>query len=139
MSLTARIVSLLRSQTLSATRALRDRVQNQNSAPGRSKDAAAQDPFSSAGWNGAEASAGADSGAATAQDPELATYYANLEIPYGSNLAEVKSAWKRQVRRYHPDRFATDPERLAIATELLQGINHAHRELCRHLEASEPS
>ena len=48
-------------------------------------------------------------------DPLLARYYANLEIPYGSDLETVDRAWKRLLRKYHPDRHATDPGAAATA------------------------
>ena len=71
-------------------------------------------------------------------DPELAAYYANLEIPYGSDLAAVRRAWKRLVKNYHPDLHSDDPEKRRIANELTQGINHAYKRLADHLEAQMP-
>lgn len=68
-----------------------------------------------------------------AVDPELARYYANLEIPYGSDLATVREAWKRLMRKYHPDLHGSDAARLATATELVKGLNHAYEELARRL------
>ncbi len=67
-------------------------------------------------------------------NPELARYYANLELPYGADLAQVNEAWKRMVRKYHPDLHSQDPERQKIATELVKGLNHAHDQLKAHLE-----
>lgn len=67
-------------------------------------------------------------------DPELARYYANLEVPYGSDLATVERAWKRLLRRYHPDRHATDQERQVIANDLVKELNRAYAELKRRLE-----
>lgn len=66
-------------------------------------------------------------------DPELAGYYANLEVPYGSDLDTVRQAWKKLLRKYHPDLHSTDPEKRRIATELTQGLNHAYRELEKRL------
>lgn len=71
-------------------------------------------------------------------DPHLARLYANLELPYGADLATVVSAWKRLAREYHPDRHAGDDERSRRATELLQELNAAYRQLREHLEAAEP-
>lgn len=71
---------------------------------------------------------------ATGQDPELARYYANLEVPYGSDLDTIEKAWKRLMRQYHPDRHATDPERQRIANELTGQLNHAFGELRSRLE-----
>ncbi|RMH96265.1 MAG: J domain-containing protein, partial [Calditrichaeota bacterium] len=40
------------------------------------------------------------------------------------------------LRRYHPDRFPDDPQRQALANELIKQLNHAYRELERHLQQS---
>lgn len=69
-----------------------------------------------------------------AVDPVLARYYANLEVPYGSDLETVERAWKRLLRRYHPDVHATDPERQEIANDLVKELNRAYRHLRRTLE-----
>lgn len=67
-------------------------------------------------------------------DPELARYYANLELPLGADLQQVKEAWKRLVRRYHPDLHSTDPDNQRVATELVQGLNRAYEELRKRLK-----
>jgi DnaJ-domain-containing protein 1 len=63
-------------------------------------------------------------------DPELRRYYANLELPEGASLAEVKAAYRRLVRTYHPDRHAGDPDAARITMEL----RTAYEQLTRHLE-----
>lgn len=72
-------------------------------------------------------------GANQRQDPVLARYYANLEVPYGSDLETVERAWKRLLRRYHPDVHASDPERQRIADDLVKQLNRAYSELRRRL------
>ncbi|MCB0293093.1 MAG: J domain-containing protein, partial [Calditrichaeota bacterium] len=67
-------------------------------------------------------------------DPELARYYANLEVPYGSDLATVTRAWKALLKRYHPDKHSTDPEKQRVANDLVQQLNHAYEQLRRHLQ-----
>ena len=67
------------------------------------------------------------------QDPLLAQYYANLEVPYGSDLETVRRAWKNLLRKYHPDRHSGDPEKQAIANRLVQELNHAFQELEKRL------
>ncbi len=69
------------------------------------------------------------------RDPVLARYYANLEVPYGSDLETVHEAWKRLMRKYHPDLHSADPERQHIGTELVKQLNHAYEELRQRLEA----
>lgn len=62
----------------------------------------------------------------SAPDP-LAEYYANLEIPVGSDRATIKKAWKAQMKKYHPDLHSADPEKKRIAEELTRQLNQAHR------------
>lgn len=71
-------------------------------------------------------------------DPTLARLYANLELPYGADREAVRAARRRLLARYHPDRFAGDPDKARLATELVQGINHAHDELLKHLDKETP-
>lgn len=61
--------------------------------------------------------------------PDLAQYYANLEVPYGADLATVRSAWKRMMKKYHPDLHSKDPEKYRTATLLTQRLTEAYQEL----------
>jgi len=61
-------------------------------------------------------------------DP-LAKYYANLEIPVGSDRETVKTAWKTQMKKYHPDLHGSDPKKKQIAEELTRQLNEAYRTL----------
>ena len=62
-------------------------------------------------------------------DPALAEYYANLELPYGSDLKTVRAAWRRMMKQYHPDRHARDEEKRRTADELTARLTRAYREL----------
>lgn len=70
-----------------------------------------------------------------ARDEKIAGYYANLEIPYGSDLETVKKAYRNLMKRYHPDNFAGNPEKQKIATEIAKGLNKAYQELEKHLQS----
>ncbi len=59
-------------------------------------------------------------------DP-LAKYYANLEIPVGSDRETIKAAWKAQMKKYHPDLHGSDPKKKQIAEELTRQLNEAYR------------
>ena len=59
-------------------------------------------------------------------DP-LAKYYANLEIPVGSDQITIKSAWKKQLKKYHPDLHCSDPGKKIIAENLTRQLNEAYR------------
>ena len=70
---------------------------------------------------------------APAEDPVLAGYYANLELPYGANIEEVKAAWKRLMKQYHPDRHAQDPAKREVANALCAQLTQAYKELEKSL------
>jgi len=86
-------------------------------------------------WRGYGASdtAGKRPSPVPTQDPVLAGYYANLDLPYGANLAAVKAAWKRLMKKYHPDRHAQDPAKRQVANELCAELTRAYWELERAL------
>jgi DnaJ-class molecular chaperone len=67
-------------------------------------------------------------------DPRLAGYFANLEIPYGSDLETATRAWKKMLKKYHPDLHSNNTEKKQIANELVQGLNRAYEEIKKYLE-----
>ena len=67
-----------------------------------------------------------------AEDP-LARYYANLEIAPGADREAVKSAWKRMMKKYHPDLHDTDPEKRRTADELTRRLTESYRILDKEL------
>lgn len=62
-------------------------------------------------------------------DPRLQSCYAMLEIPYGSSLEQSRSAWKRLLKKYHPDLFSSNPEKARIAEEISQELNLAFEDI----------
>jgi DnaJ-domain-containing protein 1 len=66
--------------------------------------------------------------------PDIRRFYANLELPIGASLPEVKAAYRRLMRRYHPDRHQNDPDRVRAANELAQRLREAYEGLTAHLE-----
>ena len=70
-------------------------------------------------------------------DSRLARFYANLEVPYGSDIGIVRAAWKRQMKKYHPDLHAADAEKRRIANELAAELTTAYRELEHSLKQKE--
>jgi hypothetical protein len=69
-------------------------------------------------------------GAARGRDPDLARYYERLELPYGSDFEAVKAAYRKLMRRYHPDLHGgKSPEKLRAATEVAQALTQAYNEL----------
>lgn len=52
-----------------------------------------------------------------------------LELGCDAGATEIRSAYRRLCRRYHPDRFANDADKSASANELLAEINRAYEVL----------
>lgn len=65
-------------------------------------------------------------------DP-LAQYYANLELPPGADRKAVRSAWKRLMKKYHPDLHEMDPDKIDTANELARKITEAYQILDKEL------
>jgi DnaJ-domain-containing protein 1 len=65
-------------------------------------------------------------------DP-LAQYYSNLELQPGANREAVHSAWKRLMKKYHPDLHETDPKKIDIANELTRKLTEAYQILDKEL------
>ncbi len=63
----------------------------------------------------------------------LRDYYANLEVPFGSDLETVKDAYKTLMRKYHPDRHSENSEMEALATDLSQEITRAFQAIESYL------
>ena len=49
-------------------------------------------------------------------------------------LDTVRRAWRRLIKKYHPELYSTDEDKKRIAMDLVQGLNRAYEELVRHLE-----
>lgn len=49
-----------------------------------------------------------------------------LELDRGATRRQIRGAYRRLCRRYHPDRFANDTAKSRTATELLIEINRAY-------------
>lgn len=70
-----------------------------------------------------------------AHQEKLRQYYANLELPDGADWPQVKSAYRRLMRKYHPDRHRDNPEQQRISTELTQKLRVAYEALRKELKA----
>ena len=60
---------------------------------------------------------------------QVRQYYANLELPFGADLEEVKHAYRRLMRQYHPDKHQDDPARRQLANQLSTRLSVAYNEL----------
>ncbi len=70
------------------------------------------------------------------EEKKIAQYYANLEVPYGAGLEEVKKSWKNLLKKYHPDVHMDEDKKLK-ATILTQKLNEAYFKLEKYLKEKE--
>jgi DnaJ-domain-containing protein 1 len=66
-------------------------------------------------------------------DKRLRELYAQLETPYGAPFSEVKTSFRRLMRKYHPDLHLGNPQKHKTATQLTMSLTQAYNELELHL------
>ncbi|MDR0539362.1 MAG: J domain-containing protein [Spirochaetaceae bacterium] len=72
----------------------------------------------------------ADFTAAMSRPPEkLRADFAELEVPFGATEDECKSAYKRLLKKHHPDRHAGHAGNMKKATEKAAKINTAYERI----------
>lgn len=64
-------------------------------------------------------------------DPRLARlrWLRTLELGPEATEGEIRGAYRKLMRKYHPDRYASDPEKYKAATEVAQKITEAYNGL----------
>jgi DnaJ-domain-containing protein 1 len=70
------------------------------------------------------------SSAPPTNEEKKARFYALLGLPPTASTQEVKQAYKKLVKRCHPDLFFDNPPLRQKAQEILTKINQAYDELC---------
>jgi DnaJ-domain-containing protein 1 len=55
--------------------------------------------------------------------------FANLGLEPSASLEQVRRAHRQLLSRYHPDRFAPDPEKQRLATRITQILNASFRRI----------
>lgn len=74
--------------------------------------------------------AGARSGAGPGGIPEeLRQDYRNLEVEFGAPLEAVRKSYRSLMVIYHPDRYASNPKKLQIATEITKKLGESYRRI----------
>ena len=101
------------------------------------KDAAARGgpipPRPSSSSTGSSSSSGARPPRPGSNAAQVADWYKTLNLPVGADLAEVKSAYRGLMRRYHPDMHANNPQKQKAANELSLRVTAAYNGLQGHL------
>jgi DnaJ-domain-containing protein 1 len=57
---------------------------------------------------------------------EIDGWYRTLEVPLGADFVTVRKSYRRLISQYHPDKFASDPDKYAAATEVARKITSAY-------------
>jgi DnaJ-domain-containing protein 1 len=97
---------------------------------------------SSGGAGSGGASGGASGGTSGSSRPprpgtpeaQVAEWYKVLDLQTGADLAQIKSAYRQMMRKYHPDMHAGNPQKQKAATELSMRVTTAYNGLVAHLE-----
>jgi DnaJ-domain-containing protein 1 len=63
------------------------------------------------------------------QNDKIARYYKVLDLPYGADFEQVKAAYRKLIRRYHPDLHGQAPQKQKAANELTVQVTQAYNEL----------
>ena len=70
------------------------------------------------------------------EEPQLFTqqelrWYRDLRVEPGASDDELRRGYRQQMRAFHPDRFANDPEKFEMATKVARGLTEAYNGLLR--------
>jgi DnaJ-domain-containing protein 1 len=69
-------------------------------------------------------------------DRGLRQHYDVLEVPYSAEREEIREAYKKLARKYHPDRFTdTDPVVQELAKDKMTLINDAYSKIMNHMKS----
>ena len=79
------------------------------------------------------ASSGGRPGRSSAADGQVVEWYRVLDLSPGADLASIKSAYRKLMRKYHPDLHTSDPRKQKAATELSMRVTNAYNGLRQHL------
>lgn len=55
-----------------------------------------------------------------------AEYYGNLELQNGASFEQIKSQYRKLLKKYHPDKFQNDKEKQKVAEDVVCKLNKAY-------------
>lgn len=64
---------------------------------------------------------------------ERQRWYAALEVGPGADLKTVRRSYRKLLLKFHPDRFATQPDKQKAATEVTRRLTAAYNGLTNYL------
>lgn len=60
---------------------------------------------------------------------DIENWHRTLEVPVGADFETIRKSYRRLMAKYHPDKYASDPEKYAAATEVTRKIAGAYNGL----------
>jgi len=67
-------------------------------------------------------------------EAQLFEWYRVLDLQVGADMAQIKTAYRQLMRKYHPDMHAGNPNKQKAATELSMRVTTAYNGLVAHFE-----
>ncbi len=67
-------------------------------------------------------------------EAKAAEWYRILDLQPGADMAQIKTAYRQLMRKYHPDMHAGNPQKQKAATELSMRVTTAYNSLVDHLD-----
>jgi DnaJ-domain-containing protein 1 len=62
-------------------------------------------------------------------ETQIEGWHRTLEVPVGADFPSIRKSYRRLLAKYHPDKFAGDPDKYAAATEVARKITMAYNGL----------
>ena len=59
-------------------------------------------------------------------EAERLRWYRTLELEPGADRQAIRTAYRRLLVQYHPDKFARDPDKYKAATEVTRNVTTAY-------------
>lgn len=60
---------------------------------------------------------------------QIEGWYRTLEVPADADFPSIRKSYRRLLAKYHPDKYAGDPDKYAAATEVARKITMAYNGL----------
>jgi DnaJ-domain-containing protein 1 len=60
---------------------------------------------------------------------DIENWHRTLEVPVGADFETIRKSYRRLMAKYHPDKYASDPDKYAAATEVTRKITGAYNGL----------